>query len=62
MANITLTQGVHISGAPPSAETLLARWAEVADQSGETVPDRGWAQSERELKKAGFVGAPVTVA
>ncbi len=61
MANVTLTQGLHLPGDPPSAEALLARWAELADRRGETLPDRGWAQSELELKKAGFV-APQTQA
>jgi NAD(P)-dependent dehydrogenase (short-subunit alcohol dehydrogenase family) len=55
LANITLTQGIHLSGNPPSAETLLARWAEVADRQQESVPDQGFAQSQHELKKAGMV-------
>ena len=59
IADITLTEGIHISGDPPSAETLLARWAEVADRTGEAVPNQGFVQSQRELKKAGFV-APRT--
>jgi NAD(P)-dependent dehydrogenase (short-subunit alcohol dehydrogenase family) len=61
IANITLTEGIHIPGDPPSAETLLARWTEVADRTGEAVPKQGFAQSQRELDKAGFV-APPTVA
>jgi NAD(P)-dependent dehydrogenase (short-subunit alcohol dehydrogenase family) len=59
IANITLTEGIHISGDSPSAETLLERWPEVADRTGEAVPNQGFVQSERELKKAGFV-APRT--
>lgn len=55
LAHVTLTQGVHLPGDPPSAEALLAHWSELADRRGETVPERGWAQSERELAKAGFV-------
>jgi hypothetical protein len=54
-ANITLTEGIHIPGDPPSAETILVRWAEVVDRTGEAVPSQGFVQSERELKKAGFV-------
>ena len=54
IANITLTEGIHIAEDPPSAETLLARWAEVADRSGEAVPNQGFMQSQCELKKAGF--------
>jgi hypothetical protein len=60
MANITLTEGIYIPG-DPSAETLLARWAEVADRTGEAVPNQGFVQSQCELKKAGFV-APQTAA
>jgi NAD(P)-dependent dehydrogenase (short-subunit alcohol dehydrogenase family) len=59
IANITLTEGIHIPGDSPSAETLLERWTEVADRTGEAVPNQGFVQSERELKKAGFV-APRT--
>jgi NAD(P)-dependent dehydrogenase (short-subunit alcohol dehydrogenase family) len=61
MANITLTEGIHIPGDPPSADTLLARLAEVADRTGEAVPNQGFVQSERELKKAGFVAPQTTV-
>jgi NAD(P)-dependent dehydrogenase (short-subunit alcohol dehydrogenase family) len=59
IANVTLTEGIHISGDSPSAETILERWTEVADRNGEAVPNQGFVQSERELKKAGFV-APRT--
>jgi short chain dehydrogenase len=52
IANITLTEGIHIPGDPPSAEILLERWAEVADRIGEAVPGYGFFQSECELKKA----------
>ena len=57
LANVTLTPGIHLPGDPPSAEDLLARWGELADRRGETVPEKGWAQSQRELKKAGYAGA-----
>jgi NAD(P)-dependent dehydrogenase (short-subunit alcohol dehydrogenase family) len=53
LAHITLTEGIYIEGDPPSAETLLARWAEVADRCRETVPSQGGTQSENELRKAG---------
>ncbi|HEV2701909.1 MAG TPA: SDR family NAD(P)-dependent oxidoreductase [Steroidobacteraceae bacterium] len=54
IANVTLTEGIMISGDPPSAETLLERWAEVSDRRGEIVPAQGAVQAQRELKKAGF--------
>jgi NAD(P)-dependent dehydrogenase (short-subunit alcohol dehydrogenase family) len=54
-ANITLTKGIHVAGNPPSADELVARWAEVADRAGEIVPPYGFMQSEVELKKAGYV-------
>ncbi len=54
MAHLTLTQGVYLDGEPPSAEALLERWSELADRTGETVPEQGWAQSRLELQKAGY--------
>lgn len=58
-AHITLTQGIHVAGDPPSAEELVARWAEAVDRQGELTPEYGFIQSEVELKKAGYV-APET--
>lgn len=54
-ANITLTKGIHAAGDPPSAEEIVDRWAEIVDRQGEATPEYGFAQSELELKKAGFV-------
>jgi hypothetical protein len=62
IANITLTEGVHLPGDPPTAEALLARWSELADRRGEIVPSQGWAQSELELRKAGFTPPQAEVA
>jgi len=62
MANVTMTRGVYLDGDPPSAEALLARWGELKDRRGEIVPDRGWAQSQLELEKAGFVHKPAGAA
>jgi NAD(P)-dependent dehydrogenase (short-subunit alcohol dehydrogenase family) len=59
LAHITLTEGIHIEGDPPSAEEILSHWAEVADRRGETVPAQGGAQGQHELKKAGFVPPPI---
>jgi len=55
VANITITKGIHVAGDPPPAEELVARWADVVDRQGETVPAYGFTQSEIELKKAGYV-------
>lgn len=52
VSNITLTRGIYVAGDPPSAEELVARWAEVVDRQGELTPEYGFAQSELELKKA----------
>jgi NAD(P)-dependent dehydrogenase (short-subunit alcohol dehydrogenase family) len=56
-ANLTLTKGVYVAGDPPSADELVARWPEVVDRTGETVPAYAFAQSEIELKKAGYVAS-----
>jgi hypothetical protein len=60
VANITLTKGihVHVAGNLPSENELLTRWAEVLDRHGELVPAYGFAQSELELAKAGFIPSP----
>jgi NAD(P)-dependent dehydrogenase (short-subunit alcohol dehydrogenase family) len=55
VANITLTKGIHVAGNPPSPEELVARWSDVVDRQGETVPAYGFTQSELELGKAGYV-------
>ena len=54
IAHITMTQGIHLPGAEPSADDLLARWAELADRKDEQVPAQGFDQARHELKKAGF--------
>jgi len=58
-AHITLTRGIYAAGDPPSAEEVVARWAELVDRQDEITPEYGFAQSELELKKAGYV-APKT--
>jgi NAD(P)-dependent dehydrogenase (short-subunit alcohol dehydrogenase family) len=54
LANITMTQGIHVPGDPPAADQVLERWTDLADRDGETVPAQGWEQSRLELAKAGF--------
>ena len=58
IANITLTQGVHITPTPQVAEEILARWAELTDRTDEMIPAQGFVQNQLELKKAGY--APAT--
>ena len=55
LANITLTQGIHLTEQSVSAESLLARWSEIADRRDEFVPEQGFDQGRHELEKAGFV-------
>jgi NAD(P)-dependent dehydrogenase (short-subunit alcohol dehydrogenase family) len=54
LAYVTLTRGVHVGAGEDAAEQLAARWAEVADRTGEIAPDNAWAQGQIELEKAGF--------
>jgi len=58
LANITLTQGIHVAGDPPAADALQSRWPELADREDEAVPGQGWEQSRLELEKAGFAMQP----
>jgi NAD(P)-dependent dehydrogenase (short-subunit alcohol dehydrogenase family) len=53
LANITMTEGVHIAGEALAAEEILARWAELCDRNGDMVPESGAAQGRHELHKAG---------
>ncbi|HET7562612.1 MAG TPA: SDR family NAD(P)-dependent oxidoreductase [Rhodanobacteraceae bacterium] len=55
IANITLTQGIHVPTGPGCAEQLLDRWDELTDRRDELVPGHGFEQSRHELRKAGFV-------
>jgi NAD(P)-dependent dehydrogenase (short-subunit alcohol dehydrogenase family) len=62
LANISLTQGIHLADAALSAETLLVQWAQVADRNGEFIPEQGFDQSRHELSKAGYVSTEATEA
>ncbi|MFA6229261.1 MAG: SDR family NAD(P)-dependent oxidoreductase [Rhodanobacter sp.] len=55
LANITLTQGIHLPDETTAAESLIAHWKQVADRRGDFVPEQAFDQSRHELKKAGFV-------
>ena len=58
LAHITLTAGVHLPGNPPSAESILERWAELEDRRDEIVPTQGSLQGQHELRKAELAGSP----
>lgn len=53
-AHVTLTQGIHLGAGEQVPHQLAQRLGEVADRSGEIVPAAGTAQTETELRKAGF--------
>ncbi|QNE32963.1 SDR family NAD(P)-dependent oxidoreductase [Sphingomonas sp. NBWT7] len=51
-ANVTLTEGRYIGGDANAGELLIARWDEVSDRTGETIPTYGFMQAEREVASA----------
>jgi hypothetical protein len=53
VANVTLTQGVHLGLGPETPEQLAAKASALVDRSGERVPHTGFVQVEVELAKAG---------
>ena len=51
-AHVTLTQGIHVGMRADAAEQVAARWDEISDRDGETVPESGSAQGTLEVGKA----------
>lgn len=51
-AHITLTRGVHLGLGEDTPERLLAALAQVADRTGETVPQSGAEQGRNEVGQA----------
>jgi hypothetical protein len=51
-AHITLTEGVYVGAAREDAESVAARFTDIASRSGEQVPASGSAQGTNELGKA----------
>ena len=51
-AHVTLTQGIHVGPAADAAEQVAARFDEISDRDGETVPESGAAQGTLEIGKA----------
>tara|TARA_R110000764_G_scaffold70178_5_gene145088 strand:- start:308 stop:1177 length:870 start_codon:yes stop_codon:yes gene_type:complete len=52
-AYVTMTQGIHVGDAPDAADQVQARWADIADRSGELVPASGAAQYQHEVRHSG---------
>jgi NAD(P)-dependent dehydrogenase (short-subunit alcohol dehydrogenase family) len=52
VANITLTQGVHLGVSDDTPEQLLSAMAQVKDRHGELVPGSGSGQGSLEVGKA----------
>ena len=52
VANITLTQGVHLGVSDDTPEQLLAAMSQVTDRTGELVPGSGSGQGTLEVGKA----------
>jgi NAD(P)-dependent dehydrogenase (short-subunit alcohol dehydrogenase family) len=57
VAQITLTQGVHLTAASRTAEEVAAQFAAISDRDGSTVPASGTAQTLHELGKAQAVSS-----
>ena len=53
IANVTITQGVHLGMGATVPEQLAAQAAKLVDRQGERVPHTGFVQVEVELAKAG---------
>jgi NAD(P)-dependent dehydrogenase (short-subunit alcohol dehydrogenase family) len=51
-ANITMTQGLWLGGGDTTADQLLDRLEDVADRTGECVPDNGGRQYLHEVEQA----------
>ena len=47
--NVTLTRGVRIGAGEDAGEQVIARWQEISDHAGETVPAGGFGQTQQEL-------------
>jgi hypothetical protein len=54
MAQITLTQGLHLGAGDTVSDSLIERFAQLADAAEQRVPANAAEQSAHELAKAGF--------
>ncbi|MFC7400674.1 SDR family NAD(P)-dependent oxidoreductase [Chelatococcus sp. GCM10030263] len=54
-AHVTLTRGAFLGRGSEVADTLVERWSEVVDRSGDFVPQSGEGQGRFELQNAGYI-------
>ena len=52
LAQIGMTQGIHLAGEQLSAEQLLAQWAQLSDPTDALQPQQAFDQGRHELEKA----------
>lgn len=52
LAEITMTQGIHLADNELDAATILAQWDRLADRSGELFPSSGYEQYQFEVARA----------
>ena len=50
-ANVTMTRGVALPAGERTPEAVAARWAEIIDRTGETVPQSGAEQSMAAIQR-----------
>jgi NAD(P)-dependent dehydrogenase (short-subunit alcohol dehydrogenase family) len=58
LAQVTMTQGIHLTDAQLSPEAILAHWAQVRDRAGDLVPASGFEQYRFEVARARANDAP----
>ena len=51
-ASVTLSQGKYLGGGDEAAQRLIDEWPQIADRTGELVPEYGFLQCEREVASA----------
>ena len=51
-SNVTLTDGTFVGSDNDAGEEVIRRWEQISSRAGETVPQYGFAQAEREVASA----------
>jgi NAD(P)-dependent dehydrogenase (short-subunit alcohol dehydrogenase family) len=52
LAQVTMTQGIHLADAQLTPEAILAQWAQIQDRGGDLVPESGFDQYRFEVARA----------